>query len=56
MGALARGNILARAGYCNDRNIVVVALKELLCPSDDVAHDNSGPEGEENMFVVGMKY
>ena len=55
MGLLSGGDVLAVARDSDHGNVVVVALEELLRAGNNVAHNNSGSERENNMFVVGVK-
>jgi hypothetical protein len=56
VGALAGGNVLARAGHGDNGDVVVVATEELLGAGDDVAHYDCSSQGEEDMLVVRVKY
>ena len=55
MGALAGGDVLARVGDRDHRDVVVVATEELLAARDDVAHHNRGSQGEKDVLVVGVE-
>lgn len=55
MGFLSGGDVLAGARDSDHGNVVVVALEELLGAGNNVAHNNSGSERENNMFVVRVK-
>jgi hypothetical protein len=55
VGALARGDVLARAGYSDNGNVVVVAAEELLSARDDVTHHDGSSQGEEDVFVVRVE-
>ena len=55
VGALAGGDVLARAGDRDNRDVVVVATEELLAARDDVTHHNRGSQGEEDVFVVRVE-
>ena len=56
VGALAGGDVLARARDSDDGNVVVVAPEELLGARDDVAHHDGGPEREKDVLVVRVEH
>ena len=55
VGLLARSDVLAGAGHSDHRNVVIVALEELLGAGNNVAHNDGRTEREQNMFVVGVQ-
>lgn len=55
MGPLSGSDVLAGTGDSDHGDIIVVALQELLCAGNNVAHNDGGSEREQNMFVVGMQ-
>ena len=55
VGFLATRDVLARVRDYDDRDLVVVAAKELLCSANNVSDYDGGSEGEDDVLVVRMQ-
>ena len=55
MGPLSGGDVLAGGRDSDNRDVIVVALQELLCAGNNVAHNDGRTQREQNMFVVGVQ-
>lgn len=52
---LAAGDVLAGLGHGDDGDVVIVAAQEVLRARDDVAHDDRGAKGIQDVLVVRVQ-
>ena len=55
MGLLTTSDVLSRVWNRNDRDVVVVASKEVLLSGNDVSNDDGGAQWEDDVLVVWVK-